>query len=162
MLDEFVCKALHDGVDPPLGEYTQGQNEGVRILSEKEPDQDATDETLKQITALLERFPGVRVAWTQKRPALVRIGLAISTPQSLALLAHVTCDSNFPLRVEVDWKWSGRRDDPDCVRYDLRVPLENSNLPFLGGMIVRYLRERSLINVSEADTLLKTWNWALN
>ncbi len=108
------------------------------------------------------------LAWLQKTPAFVRLGLAVRDPDSLALLAHVAAAANVPLAVEVDWACPGRgHADPDCVRYDLRVPVETgpgqptSNLQFLGGMLAKQLKERGLLDASEADRLVRAWSFSV-
>jgi hypothetical protein len=127
------------------------------------------DESLAQVKRLLGLLPGVELTWVRKSPLLIRIGLAVRDPHSLALLAHTTVASNMPLRVEVAWDSPfGGHDDPNCVRYDLRVPVETgpfeppSNLQMVGGLLARKLKDRGMLNADEADRLLRSWNFALD
>ncbi len=120
-----------------------------------------------EVQRLLCLLPGVEPAWLQKTSAFVRLGLAVRVPQSLALLAHVAAAANVPLHVEIDWACPGDHADLECVRYDLRVPVESgpgqptSNLQFLGGMLAKQLKERGLLNASEADRLLRAWSFSV-
>src|SRR5437868_3295572 len=115
------------------------------------------DDSLTHVKRLLELLPGVHLAWTQKTPTLLRLGLSIIDTRSLAILAHVVVAANVPMYVEVAWDCPGGHDDPDCVRYDLRVPVESgafdppSNLQLVGGMLARKLKERGLLPQDEAD-----------
>jgi hypothetical protein len=69
--------------------------------------------SLAQVKRLLELLPDVQLAWAQKTPAWIRLGLIIRTPRSLALLAHVAIAANVPLHVEIVWICPGDHDDPD-------------------------------------------------
>ena len=125
------------------------------------------DESLIHIKRLLRLLPGVELAWVQDSPTMTRIGLAIREQRSLAILAHVIVNANVPLNVEVAWDCPGGHDDPDCVRYDLRVPRETepfdppSNLQLVGCMLARKLKVRGMLEPSEADQLLRAWNFAI-
>jgi hypothetical protein len=125
------------------------------------------DDSLAKMKHLLGLLPGVRLAWVQNTPSLIRLGLAISDQHSLALLAHVVVAANISLSVEIAWDCPGGHDDPDCVRYDLRVPVESgpfdppSNLQLVGGMLARKLKDRGVLGVDEAEQLLRAWNFAL-
>jgi hypothetical protein len=125
------------------------------------------DSSLGHVKRLLVLLPGVEVAWVQKTSTFIRLGLAIRSPRSLAVLAHLTVAANVPLHVEVAWECPGGHDDPDCVRYDLRVPMETgqfeppSNLQLLGGMLARKLKDCGVLDASEADRLLRAWNFAV-
>ena len=125
------------------------------------------NESLAHVKRLLGLLPGVDLAWVQKAPTLIRLGLTIRAPCSLAVLAHVAVAANVPLHVEVDWECPGGHDDPDCVRYDLRVPIETvafeppSNLQLVGGMLARKLKNCGVVDAREADRLLRAWNFAV-
>src|SRR5437016_5017458 len=125
-----------------------------------------TDDTLSNVKHLLGMLPGVRLAWEQRRPTLIRLGLAIGDQRSLSLLAHVVVAANVPLSVEVAWDCPGGHDDPECVRYDLRVPIETgpvdppSSLQVVGGTLARKLKDRGVLGVHEAEQLLRAWNFA--
>ncbi len=126
------------------------------------------DETLTHVKRLLGLLNGVELAWSQRTPTNIRLGLAIRDPRSLALLAHVTGAANVPLHVETHWRCHEVHDDPNCMRYDLRVPLEStpcdppSNLQLVGGMLARQLKERGLLGPGEADELLRAWHFAID
>src|SRR5262249_38838764 len=102
-----------------------------------------------------------------KSTTLLRIGLAINDAQSLAMLAHVVVASNVPMNVEVAWDCPDGHDDPDCVRYDWRIPVETepfdppSELQLVGGMLARKLKDRGLLPKDEADPLLGAWHFAV-
>ena len=126
------------------------------------------EKSVEHVQRLLALLPGVRLTWTQMPPNFIRLGLAITDARSLAMLAHIVVAANVSLGVEVDWHCpDGGHDDPDCVRYDLRVPLESgpfdppSNLQLVGGMLARKLRDRGLLAPSEANHLLQAWSFAL-
>lgn len=125
------------------------------------------DDSLVHVKRLLGLLPGVTLAWTQKTPTVRRLGLAINDAYSLATLAHVVVAANVPMNIEVAWDCPGGHDDPNCVRYDLRIPIETgpfdppSNLQLVGGMLARKLKDRGLLNAEEADRLLRAWNFAL-
>jgi hypothetical protein len=108
----------------------------------------------------------VRVTWVRKTATKLRIGLAIEDPNSLAILAHIVVAANVPMGVEVAWACPGRHDDPHCVRYDLRLPVESgpiqppSELQLLGGMLARELKEGGQLPAEQADALLRSWNFA--
>jgi hypothetical protein len=91
--------------------------------------------------------------------------MAISDAHSLAILAHVAVAANVPMNVEVAWDCPGEHDDPDCVRYDWRVPIEAtpidlpSNLQLIGGLLACKLKDHRLLATEEADELLRTWNF---
>jgi hypothetical protein len=125
------------------------------------------DDSLVQVKRLLGLLPGVTLAWVQKTPTHLRLGLAINDACSLATLAHIVVAANVPMNVEVAWDCPGEHDDPSCVRYDWRVPIEAgpfdppSELQLVGGMLARKLKHRGLLNAEEADRLLRAWNFAL-
>ena len=125
------------------------------------------DDSLAHVKRLLGLLPGVTLVWTQKTPTVLRLGLAIKDNCSLATLAHVAVAANVPINVEVAWDCPGGHDEPDCVRYDWRVPIETvpfdppSNLQLVGGMFARKLKDRGLLKAKEADRLLRGWNFAL-
>jgi hypothetical protein len=125
------------------------------------------DDTLKHVKRLLGLLPGVKMTWVQKGPTLLRLGLAIDDPRSLASLAHIVVAANVPMNVVVAWDCPGAHDDPHCVRYDWRIPIESSafdppsNLQLIGGMLARKLRNRGLLSAEEADQLLRAWNFAV-
>jgi hypothetical protein len=125
------------------------------------------DESLAHVKRLLGLLPGVDLAWVQKTPSLIRLGLTIRAPRSLAVLAHVAVAANVPLHVEVDWECRGEHDDPECVRYDLRVPIDTvpfqppSNLQLVGGMLARKLKDCGALDAKEADRLLRAWSFAV-
>ncbi len=88
-------------------------------------------EIQERVKYLFETFHGVKVAWIKIQPSreYIRFGLAISNARSLSRLVHISCIVNVPLHVEVDWSccdW-GNHDDPDCVRYDFRIPLPSKD-----------------------------------
>jgi len=126
------------------------------------------DDSLAHVKRLLGLLPGVKLAWVQKGPTLFRLGLAIDDASSLAILAHVGVAANVPLNVEVAWDCPGGHDDPYCVRYDWRVPIETSsfdppsNLQMIGGMLARKLKGRGLLSAEEADQLLRAWSFAVD
>lgn len=117
---------------------------------------------------LLELLPGVRVAWVRSAPSLVRIGLAVRSLSSLAHLAHIALAANVLLVVEADWHWQGGNDDPECLRYDMRVSSENepeeppSNLQVVGTYLVRCLERNGRLSSDEAKALLRAWNAAVD
>jgi hypothetical protein len=125
------------------------------------------DDSLAHVKRLLGLLPGVKLTWAQKGPTLLRLGLAIDDARSLAILAHVVVAANVPMNVEVAWDCPGGHDDPGCVRYDWRVPIESaafdppSNLQMIGGMLARKLEDRGLLPMEEADQLLRAWNFAV-
>jgi hypothetical protein len=125
------------------------------------------DDSVAQVKGLLGLLPGVELTWAQKSPAILRLGLAIREPRSLAILAHVAAAANVPLHVEVARECPGRHDDPDCVRYDLRVPIETapyeppSNLQLMGGMLALKLKGSGLLDADNADSLLRAWNFGV-
>jgi hypothetical protein len=121
-------------------------------------------ESLEQVKRLLGLLPGVEVVWTQQSPSLVRLGLAVRSPRSLARLAHITYAANVLLVVEVDWGWRGKVDDPECVRYDLRIPPNPerteppTTLQIVGIYLARDLKATQLLDAEEADRLQEAWN----
>jgi hypothetical protein len=123
-----------------------------------------TDASLLQVKRLLGLMPGVEVVWAQQAPSLIRLGLAVRSPTSLARLAHITFAANVLLVVEVDWGWEGDKDDPERVRYDLRVPRDQestdppSTLEVVGIYLARYLMECGRLASDEAIGLLRAWN----
>jgi hypothetical protein len=123
------------------------------------------DESLTHVMRLLSLLRGAELAWAQKSPNFIRLGLMIREPRSLAILAHIAVAANIPLNVEVAWDCPGGHDDPACVRYDLRVPLEDgpfeapSNLQMVGGMLARKLKRDGILAANEADQLLRAWNF---
>lgn len=125
------------------------------------------EQVAAEVKRLLGLLPGVEVTWVQKTPTLVRLGLAIRDQRSLSLLAHVTVAANVPLHVETDWACPGVHDNPECVRYDLRVPVEAapceppSTLQLVGGMLAQQLKQRGLLDSREADGLLRAWNFSV-
>jgi hypothetical protein len=125
----------------------------------------SADETLTHVKRLLDLLPGVKLAWVQKSPALLRLGLSIDDVHSLAILAHIVVAANVPLNVEVAWDCPGKCDKPECVRYDWRIPIESgpfdppSNLQLIGGMIAQRLAENGRLPQDEADQLLRAWNF---
>jgi hypothetical protein len=125
------------------------------------------DDSLAHVKRLLGLLPGVKLTWVQKGPTLVRLGLAVDDPKSLAILAHVVVAANVPMNVEVAWDCPGGHDDPGCIRYDWRVPIESSpfdppsNLQLIGGMLARKLKDRGQLSADEADQLLRAWNFAV-
>jgi hypothetical protein len=125
------------------------------------------DESLEHVKRLLGLLPGVTLAWGQVTKATIRLGLVISDPRSVSLLAHVAVSANIPLHVDVAWGCPGGHDDPACVRYDLRVPVEQgpfeppSNLQLFNGLLARKLKDRGALPSQETDHLLRTWNFAV-
>lgn len=125
------------------------------------------DDSLAHVKRLLGLLPGVKLTWVQKGPSLLRLGLVIDDSRSLAILAHIVVATNVPMNVEVAWDCPGGHDDPDCVRYDWRVPIETSpfgppsNLQMIGGMLARELKDRGLLPAEETDQLLRAWNFAV-
>jgi len=81
--------------------------------------------TQRRICQLLEAFPSVRVVWCQPAPGMHRFGLAVADARILARVIHLACAINMPMVAEIDWACSAafNHDAPDCVRYDLRVPI---------------------------------------
>jgi hypothetical protein len=126
-----------------------------------------TDESLAHVKRLLGMLPGVTLAWAQATPTVIRLGLAISEPRSVSVLAHVVVTANIPMCVEVAWDCAGGHDDPECVRYDLRVPVEQgpfdppSNLQLFGGLLARKLKDRGVLPAQEAEQLLRAWTFAV-
>lgn len=124
------------------------------------------DESLVHVKRLLGLLPGVEIAWVQKTDTRLRLGLAINDPRSLSVLAHIVVAANVSLNVEVDWHCPGGHDDPACVRYDWRIPIETetyeppSNLQKIGGMLAATLKDRGVLPQAEADQLLRAWNFA--
>ena|SRR5580700_732206 len=121
------------------------------------------DESLMQVKRLLELLPEVKVVWTRTSPTRIRLCLAIKSPHSLALLAHVARASNVGLGVEVAWHWHGDKDDPECIWYDIRIPKEVTpydppTLQIVGIYLARYLKKQGRLDASEADALQRTWN----
>ena len=120
--------------------------------------------SLSQVKRLLELVPGVEMVWVRKAPSLIRLGLTVQSPSSIARLAHISLAANVLFAVEVDWGWCGDEDDPACVRYELRVPREAepqnppSTLEIVGIYLARYLKGSGKLAPSEADTLLRGWN----
>ncbi|MCY2963987.1 MAG: hypothetical protein NT069_10140 [Planctomycetota bacterium] len=126
------------------------------------------DDSLVQLKRLLLLLPGVELAWLQSRRSVARIGLAVTDLHSLAILAHVSRDANVELCVEVDWSCTGKPDDdPNCVRYDLRLPIESapylppSKVQMVGGFLAKKLRKRGLLPAGEADQLLLEWGFGV-
>jgi hypothetical protein len=125
----------------------------------------SADETLSQVERLLGLLPGVKLAWVQKAPDVLRLGLAINDVHSLAILAQIVVAANVPMNVEVAWDCPRGCDKPDCVRYDLRIPIESgalnppSSLQLVGGMIAGTLKRKALLPADEADQLLRAWNF---
>lgn len=81
------------------------------------------EETVDEVVRLLEMLPGTRLMWRQESPTMVRLGMQILDPHSVSTLAHIVTWTNTPLEVEIDWTCSSKHDAPECVRYDLRVPV---------------------------------------
>jgi hypothetical protein len=125
------------------------------------------DESLAQVKRLLSLLPGVEVVWIQQTPALTRLGLAVRSPHSLARLAHIALAANVLLVVEIDFRWQGNEDDPECVRYDLRIPRDcepndpPSSLEIVGIYLARSLRKSGRLTSIEANDLLREWNSAV-
>ena len=125
------------------------------------------EDSFNQVKWLLGLMPGVEVVWAQHASSDARLGLAVRSPSTLALLAHFTLAANVTLAVEVDWQWKGEQDDPECIRYDLRVSREPepydppSRLQIVGFYLVRYLKESGQLAPNEADGLLRAWNCSL-
>jgi len=126
------------------------------------------DESLCHVKRLLGLLPGVTLAWERVTPTMIRLGLAISEPRSVSVLAHVAVSANIPLQVEVDWNCAGGHDDPACVRYDLRVPVEQgpfdppSDLQLFGALLARRLIDRRVLPAWEGEPLLRAWNFAVD
>jgi hypothetical protein len=124
-----------------------------------------TDDSLAHVKRLLGQLPGVTLAWERVTGTMIRLGFAIREPRSVSLLAHLAVSANIPLNVEVAWDCPGGHDDPACVRYDLRVPIEQgpfdppSNLQVFGGLLVRTLKVRGVLPALEAEQLLRAWNF---
>src|SRR5215467_13038961 len=82
-------------------------------------------DSLAQVKRLLGLLPGVELAWVHPTPTTIRLGLIVRDERSLALLAHVVVAANVALTIEVAWDCPGGHEDPNCIRYDLRVPVES-------------------------------------
>ena len=125
------------------------------------------DESLAHVKRLLSLLPGVTLAWARVTRTMIRLGLAISEPRSVSVLAHVVVSANIPLHVEVAWDCRGGHDEPECVRYDVRVLVEQepfdppSNLQLFGGLLARKLKDRGVLPAHEAEELLRAWNFAV-
>lgn len=125
------------------------------------------DESLATVQRLLTLMPGVSIAWVQKTPSFIRLGLEVRSAHSLARLAHVAGAANVLLVVEVDWHWTGPVDDLACVRYDLRVPRDDerveppTSLQWVGFFVARHLVDSGHIERDEAEQLVRAWNCAL-
>jgi hypothetical protein len=124
------------------------------------------EESIGEVTRLLRMLPGVQLAWVQRTPTICRFGLIIDVPKSLGILAHVAAAANVPLLVEVDWNCPDGHDDYRCIRYDLRVPLEQElehsgrTLQIVGGMIARRLKRIGLLHEDEMRRLAMEWRVA--
>lgn len=72
------------------------------------------------------------------------------------------------LLVGVDWEWQAAEDDPECLRYELRVSSDNepdeppSNLQVVGSLLVRCLTKSGRLDRDEVKELLREWNCALD
>ena len=94
-----------------------------------------------RVGQLFGMLPGVRVAWLQPNASLgsVRFGLQITDLRTLNRLVHLACLINVPVSVEIDWECdSSRHDDPQCLRYDFRVPVgpDDERLTDLENLLV--------------------------
>jgi hypothetical protein len=133
------------------------------VNDERAADMNA-EETLLHVKRLLGLLPGMKLAWVQKAPGVLRLGLCINDVHSLAILAHIVVAANVPMHVEVAWDCPGKCDKPDCVRYDVRIPTESgpfeppSSLQLVGGMVAGALKSEGLLPADEADQLLRAWN----
>lgn len=122
------------------------------------------DETIAHVKRLLELLSGIEVVWVQRPPSFVRFGLAVQSQASLAQLAHIAVAANVLLVVEVDWEWQAAEDDPECLRYDLRVSSDYeldeppTNLQVVGIYLVRCHKKSGRLAPNEADELLRAWN----
>lgn len=126
------------------------------------------DESIAQVKRLLCLLPGVEMAWEQKTPSHIRLGLVVRSPSSLALLANIAWAANVSLGVGVDWNWKGKTDDPECLRYCFRVSRDDESempptkLQKIGVFLVWHLKKEKLLAAKDANKLLKAWNAALN
>ncbi len=97
-----------------------------------------------RVRDLLASLPGVRVMWVQPSSDFVRFGLSVSDQRLLARLVHLGCAINMPLVAEVDWSCQSlySHEDPECIRYDLRVPVSPEDGPNDGlGLVEQLLTE---------------------
>jgi hypothetical protein len=125
------------------------------------------DRSLKEVVRLLGLMPGVKVVLVKQVPTMIWLSLVVSSPQSLVRLGHISLAANVTLAVEIDWEWRGDEDDPQCVRYVLKIPQDSasceppSTLEIVGIYVVRYLSKHALIPVNEVEELLQHWNSCL-
>ncbi len=80
-----------------------------------------------RIRDLFNALPGVKIDWVQPAPGIVRFGLAVSDSRTLSRLIHMATLINVPVAVEVAWACRCGGTDPDCVRYDFRVPTKEGD-----------------------------------
>lgn len=124
------------------------------------------EESLLQVQRLLGLLPGVEVSWVRRAPSLIRIGMAISSQESLACLAHLSFAANVLVAVETisSTKRYGDPCDPNELRYELRFPKEAEPgepptwMQVMGIFLARELKARQLLDPREADQLQVAWN----
>lgn len=86
--------------------------------------------------------------------------MQIMDPQSVSTLAHFVTWTNTPFEVEIDWRCSCSHHAPECVRYDLRVPLlPDEDDPFeqlrhVGGFLAVAHYKNDRMDLEEADWLV--------
>lgn len=126
------------------------------------------EETLKHVKRLLGLLKGVAIDWEESSSKMLRLGLSINNQRSLAILAHIGVVTNIPLVVEVAWecnRWG--HDSPDCVRYDLRIPIKDTQsglttkLQEVGGYLAIKLKNDGVLDSSDAAELFNAWNFGV-
>jgi hypothetical protein len=119
-------------------------------------------ETIAEVKQLLERIPGVEVVWVEMTSPNIRFGLRLRSLHSLVPLVQI---ASTYLVMMIDPGWKGAAGDPDCLIYDLRVPLAHDvpegergfYLLQLGVVLAHHLKESERLEPAEADRLLNAW-----
>ena len=118
-------------------------------------------EILDELCELLCLLPGVSVAWKQTTRPGLRIGLRIEDARSLALMVHCNAHWNILFCVEKDWNCSEPHDDPDCLRYDVRIAHREQRYAIGQGLIDR-LKARGLLTPADAERRKQMWLYPEN
>lgn len=130
----------------------------------------ANEHTLAEVKRLLNLMPGVEVVQILGPPAHKTLSLAISSPQSLARIAHSTAWANVRLGVGIDQYREANGElsayDPAGILYHVHIdgPREpepngtSTTLQILGLYLAADLRELGILTEGDADRLRLMFN----
>lgn len=121
-------------------------------------------ETVQEVIRLLEMLPGTEIVRQAESSKSVWFMLQILDLQSVSILAHIAVWTNTPFDLEIDWKCTCNHQAPECVRYELRVPLfQDQDVPFeqlrhVGGFLAVAHYKNDRMESEEAKRLTSAMN----